>query len=59
MTLEEVYEHLMVAVKDYHNWNTITRQAKALVRKNRGRKKIKLWPWSLACQNKDVIFRYK
>jgi hypothetical protein len=44
MTLEEAYEHLMVAVKEYHKWNTITRQAKALIRKNRGRKKIKLWP---------------
>ena len=44
MTPEEAYEHLKIAIKKYHNWNTITRQAKALIRKNRGRKKIKLWP---------------
>ena len=42
MTLEEAYEHLKIAIKEYHKWNTITRQAKALIRKNRGRKKIKV-----------------
>lgn len=44
MTLEEASKHLIIAIKEYQAWNTITRQAKVLIRKNRGRKKIKLWP---------------